>query len=161
LAYCKGRYFTDQFRSNEQHSFKTKGTKMPKVKLLITTSGVSYDEYDSYSADIIRAGLTDWEEITDQEYEYLKSKKYYLGQALKLRSGEEIVIMKQDDRPVVERISSLTTFIKKLEDERAKEEAARLKKKEDAALTRKLKKQAKTEAEELALLQQLKEKHEK
>lgn len=134
---------------------------MPKVKLLITTSVASYDEYDSYSADIIRAGLTDWEEITDQEYEYLESKKYYLGQALKLRSGEEIVIMKQDDRPVIERISSLTAFIKKLEDDRVKEEAARLKKKEDAALARKLKKQAKTEAEELALLEQLKAKHEK
>jgi len=134
---------------------------MPKVKVLITSSRVSYDEYDSYSEDIIRAGITDWEEITQEEYEFLIRNKYYLKDALKFRSGEDLLILKQDDKPVVERISSLTAFIKKMEDDRKKEEQARLAKKEAAALARKLKKQAKTEADELALLAELKAKHEK
>lgn len=133
---------------------------MPKVKLIIINSGFSYNDYDEYSADIIRAGITDWEDITDKELEYLNINKYLLSRAFNLPSQMDIMILKQDDRPIIERISSLTSLIKKMEDDRVKEEEARLAKKAAAAESRRLKKLAKTEAEELALLATLKAKHE-
>jgi len=138
------------------------GSIMPKVKLVLITDYHSYDYDDSYTSNIIRAGITDWDEISDDDYAFLMANRgYRLDQALKAPNGSNVAILKQDDTPVLERVESITKLIRKMEEDRVKEEQARIAKKEAAAASRALKKKAKTEAEELALLAALKEKHEK
>lgn len=137
---------------------------MPKVKLvLVSNDGGGYNDYDDYyGTAVIRTNITDWDEISDEEYDFLlKNKGYNLNQAMKIREGSSVMILKQDDEPVLNRIDSITKLIKKMEDDRIKEEQARIAKKEATALKKRLNKEAKTKDEELALLAALKEKHEK
>lgn len=135
---------------------------MPKVKIVILSSHSYYDEYDSYSRNIILSGITDWEDISDEEYKFLLDHNgYHLEQAMKLPAGSSVLIIKQDEIPITNRIESITKLIKKMEADRIKEEQDRIAKKEAAALARRLKKEAKTEKDELALLAALKAKHEK
>lgn len=135
---------------------------MPKVKLVLAyaRSADYYDDYDTQSLNVIRSGITDWEDISEEDYAFLlKNEGYHLNKAMKVSEYHHVMILKLDEAPVVTRIESVTKLIAKMEADRLKEESERIAKKEQAALARRLKKEAKTKAEELALIDTLKKKH--
>lgn len=134
---------------------------MPRIKIVIMSTDSYYDDYDSYSHNIIRSGITEWEEISEKQYDFLMQHKgYHLDAAMKVPSGSTAIIIRQDEEGALLRVESIEKLIKKMEEDRIKEENERRAKKEAAALARKLKKEAKTKEEELALLAALKAKHE-
>lgn len=125
---------------------------MPKVKLIITDV-TSYDDY--YSNEIIRAGLSDWEEVSDEDYKFLKDNQFRLNRVMDVPGSVHLVV--QDDKPIAQRIKSLK---KAIEDERLKierEEAERLRKRLEAADKRKLKKAAKDAEERRRMFEVLKQ----
>lgn len=132
---------------------------MPKVKILIATDSSSdYDDY--YSRTILRQGITDWEEISEEDLAFLRNNLYHIVDRNVYGYSATPILVVQDEVNLVQRIASIKDAIR-IENERraAAEEAAR-KKREAAKLKKELAKKAKTEAAELALLNALKEKYE-
>lgn len=88
-----------------------------KVKILITSYESDYND-DSYH---ISHGICDWEEITDEEYNFLKDNLY------KIDFGGRPILLTQDNIPVRDRIISIKAFLEKKileaqEEQRRKEE---------------------------------------
>lgn len=134
---------------------------MPKVKLAILTTANYSDSFDDYSIGVIRQGIIDWEDISDEDYDFLcRNRGYLLNKVLKIPDNSSVLIIKQDEESIPLRISSIRELFDKMEKDRIEEEKARIAKKEAASRKRKLKKEAKTKEEELALLDTLKAKYE-
>ena len=113
---------------------------------IISLRNVSYShDYDNYGDILIANSITDWEEVTDQEYDLLHRAAGRLGTF-----------------HVVEQIQDQKTFIAKtIEDYRrlvqseADKMAADKKKREEAALARKLKRDLKDKESKLELFKKL------
>lgn len=113
-------------------------------KIAIVTTYTNYDNYD-----VLVDSITDWSEVSDYDYQILVAESHNTG-----------------NFQVIERLDAKPDFIPKtIADylQKAKEEAENKLRAEQAAKAKKeaaaLKKKAKTEADELALLRQLQEKH--
>jgi len=123
---------------------------MPKIKILLVDESY-YDYDDNYHAAVLRSGITDWEEVSQEDYDFLVRNKF----RLKSNFNANIVIVTQDDTPVLKRIQDIKAEIQK-EIDKAEEEKNKKKKR---AEENRLKKLAKTEAEEKELLNMLKSKY--
>jgi len=131
---------------------------MPKVKIVLTSEGASdYDDY--YSQQIIRQGMTDWEDISDEDLSFLQRNKWRLLDRQKHGPYLHPMIVVMDEEPILDKISSIKEFIRKEEEKAAKEEAERLAKKAAAKLKKELAKKARDEATELELLAELQRKY--
>lgn len=127
-----------------------------KVKIVLVEDG-SYD--DDYSNAIIRDGISDWEEISDEDYKFLKKNSHLLTQIIQTNVYNYNCVLKiivQDDIPIKVRINSIKEELVKIKNKQ--EEAAR--KREEQKLARELKRKAKDEASEKKLFEELKKKFE-
>ena len=132
---------------------------MPKVKILIATETSQYEYDDYYTQHILRQGITDWEDISEEDLDFLQKNRYNIIDREKYGHDAYPIVLVQDDITLVDRISSIREFIKKQEEKRKKLDEEMRKKREAAALKKKLAQAAKTEAEEKALLEALKAKY--
>lgn len=123
---------------------------MKKVKIFKADDGYG----DEYSSSVLREGITDWEEISDEDYKFLKDNFHSIYRDTGF--GGNLVLITQDDVPVVKRIESIKRLIdaKKAAIDKEKRE------KEAEALKRAMKKKAKTEEQERKLLVELQAKYE-
>ena len=111
-----------------------------KVKIVFTNIQVDYDDR---SYNVISEGISDWEEISQEDYNDL------LTYEREIFKDNNVVILVQDNVPVVERIKDIKLFIKKnkekLEEQKkkydllAKERAKKIKKKKEKRELKKLK----------------------
>jgi hypothetical protein len=122
-------------------------SKWVKIVLVEDTS----DDY--YSRKIIRDGITDWEEISDEDFQLLR---YNVRMLYDSSNNLEPMLIVKDDVPVVDRLKSIKDALAK---ERAKQEAEK-RKREEAKLAREQAKLMKKVASEKALFEQLKAKFE-
>lgn len=133
---------------------------MPKVKIVLTSeSGSDYDDY--YSQQIIRQGMTDWEEVSQEDLDFLLRNKWRIVDRQKHGPYVHPMVVVMDDEPVLDRIASIKEFVRKEEERQKKEEAERLAKKAAAKLKKELAKKARDEATELELLAELQRKYPK
>lgn len=127
---------------------------MPKVKLFRMVSYDQYDSYyDSYDKMHILAGAVDecdWEEVTDEERQYLVQ---YIRR--EFPKGDVILIEKMDGE-VTAAVEKIRAIIEKEKEHTARAEAERKRK----AAERAIKKKAKTEQEQRKLYEALKEVYE-
>ncbi len=130
---------------------------MPRIKIVLVNSG-SYGEYDDYSSDIIRAGISDWEYVSDDDYAFLKNN-LWRGFQEERKKGMEPMIIMEDTVPVFQRIDDIKKFIKDeqkhLADAVAAQEAGK-EKKRLARLEAKAKREAITLQEKKDLFDRLK-----
>jgi len=101
-----------------------------KVKILLA----SYGDYDERSTSI---GITDWEEVTEQEYFFLRDNIFRLARMdpAKYGNGQTPYIVIEDEVPVKQTILSLRAELqkevdaieKRREDERLKKAEAKIK----------------------------------
>lgn len=121
---------------------------MPKVKIFMSHE---YPDYYECSAEIITHGISDWEEITDEEYDYLRRNLYKLSDP---KYGRPVIII-QSDKTALEYIDSIKNFI--AEEKRKVEEAKRLREEKKAKAA--AKKQQDLEAKELKKFKELAKKY--
>lgn len=113
----------------------------------------SYD--DPYNYTLIRDGITDWEEISDEDYDFLRRNLSYLYKTYNEEYDNLVpMILVKDDKPVFDRISSIREFIEQMKTKETERKAEEERKKAEKAKKRMLKKVA----DERALFEQLKEK---
>lgn len=123
---------------------------MPKVKVF----AVKDVEFDEYTKSILIEGISDWEEVTEEDAEILRKGLWEIRNDMVKQYGYEYtaMIVFQDTVPARIRIEQIH---KMLEKDRKKKE------KEDAAKKASAKKREKNKKEkELELLKKLKEKYE-
>jgi hypothetical protein len=131
---------------------------MPKVKIFIASDS-STDHDDYYSRVVLRQGITDWEEISDDDLVFLRENLHYIVDPKKYGYSAIPLIISQDEYNIIERIDSIKDRIRIETDRRNAEQEAARKKREASQRKKELAKKAKTEAEELALLDALREKY--
>jgi len=95
-----------------------KMTKMVKILLMQETS----DDY--YSQKIIRDSISDWEEISDEDFQFLQK---HLASIFPYNNGFMPLLMVKDDKPVLSRIEQIK---KVLDREKEKQDAERAKREE-------------------------------
>lgn len=122
-------------------------SKWVKIVLVEETS----DDY--YSRKIIRDGLTEWEEISDEDFELLR---YNVRLLYDYKHNLEPMLVVRDDVPVVERLKSIKDALAK---EKAKQEADK-RKREEAKLAREQARLQKKLGTEKELFEKLKAKFE-
>jgi hypothetical protein len=121
-----------------------------KVKLVRTVNLSRETCYDTTPYEqIAREGITDWEEISEEDYTFLSANLH------KIFPYKDIVLLIRDSSPVLERIDNLRAFVEK---ERKKEEAER-KRIEAQYLKRAELERKRKEQRELKKLAALKEKY--
>lgn len=131
-----------------------KKSKTYKVKLLLCE-----ERYDEEYFDVIaRQGISDWEELTEDEYTLLRQNLYLI----KPRYGHNSIIrvVVQDDTSVHDHLLNIKQELKKIAEQRAKEEEDRLRRKKEREAKRKqkaLETVAKNVNDKRALLEKLKE----
>lgn len=126
------------------------------VKILLSRD-ISYDnEYDYTSQRIIQESISDWEEISDEDYEFLRLNFCWLFKDYTKEYNLVPSLIVKDNKPVIERIESIKTYMEQEKYRQAKEKAAEDAKKAERAKQRMLKK-AKSEKE---LYEMLKDKFE-
>lgn len=120
------------------------------VKILLAQS---FDVDDYYSQSIIRDSISDWEEVNDDDFNFLKSNMYRI---IEIPHGFSPILLVKDHIDVKVRIAKVKELIA---EERAKESAEKARKdkiKKDKEIAKRLK-QADNEK---ALLEELKKKYE-
>lgn len=126
---------------------------MKEVKIVIAHE--RYDEYES-SSYILQEGISDWEQLSDDEYKLLKDNWYRIVQDVQQkRYGVIPILVEKDSSPISLRIASIKTWVNE-EKERAAKDAADRKAKAEERAKKKMLKAAKSE---LALLEELKKKY--
>jgi hypothetical protein len=129
---------------------------MKRVKIVLYDT--LYDEDDWNTQNIIKDGICDWEEITDEQYQYLQLNLNNLSKEFKKEFGYGYLgIVVQDDKPVQYRINSIKEFID-LQLAKIEERQKLLAKKKKEAAEKKAEKKA---LEEKEVYLKLKEKFEK
>lgn len=121
---------------------------MKQVAIIITREVLtSSDDYQDTCIKIA-GSITEWSEVTDEQYEILKR-----AQAYDYHHNFVLIERPQDEKKFIEAtVAGYLKWAKKVEDDRKAEEQKR----KDASLQRKLKKEARTKADRLKLLEQLK-----
>lgn len=134
---------------------------MVKVKILVIKGG-GYD-YDSESRDseYLAGVVSEWEDITEEEYKLLKRDWYHVSMEIKKEMDYDLqpVLLVADRKPISERILSVQKLIEK----RMKEDEAAKLKAQLAAANREAKKrdkEAKRIQDEKELFEMLKSKYE-
>ncbi len=128
-----------------------------KIKIVLTQNiDVSSDE-DYSSINIIRQGITDWEEVSQEDYDFLISNLWRMHLDYKDLSP---TILVQDDVPVIQRINSIKERIQEEKIKQEKEKAARQAQKDRRAAERQAKKELLTIESEKAMLEYLKKRYE-
>lgn len=123
---------------------------MKQVKILLVEEVYT----DEYSNQVIRDSISDWEEVDDEDFHYLKMNMGRIWNKFGLGTTFRPILLCKDDRPVSVRIDSIKEEIAK----QKKADEARKQEENERKNARLLKKQAKTEAQELALLEALQKK---
>lgn len=124
---------------------------MSKLVKILLIQHIDCDDY--YSQSIIRESINDWEEISDEDFQFLKQ---YLTRVIDVPYGFSATLVVKDNVPVVQRINSVKELIAT---EQAAEAAAKAKR-DKAAQERQQARMLKKAASELALLEELKKKYE-
>lgn len=120
------------------------------MKVKVFTLDVHVDDgYDSYPVEKLGDGVSEWEDLSDQEYKDLVSGKAHLEREM----GRRLIIARQEDvRPMIKSIRDELRRIK------AEQEEKRKKKEERAKINAEKKARLKMEAE-LKVLEELKTKY--
>lgn len=126
-----------------------------QVKIVLCSETFEQDGY--YSQKIIRDSISDWEEVSDEDFDLLRHNLFRLYRDFAEYHGlSPILLVKDDASSIFNRIKSIKENIedekRRIKEEKEKEAA----KKADRAR----KKLAKIEQDERALLEQLKKKFE-
>ena len=108
---------------------------MPKIKLIIIDG---YTDYDGDWRSHVVEGISDWEDVSDEDYQYIRSNLFRLD----IKNGTPVLI-RQDEVPIYERIKGIKKAIKAQEDRIKKQEEERKAKAAEAAAKRRAKKLAK------------------
>ncbi len=111
---------------------------MKKIKLIICHSQHQYDSWGDYS-DTVNAftGITDWQEVSDDDFVFIKQNMHYLNRH---RDNSSFILIEQDNIGIETRIGAIKDEIEKLkraEEKRIADEAA---KREAASIARAAKK---------------------
>lgn len=115
-----------------------------------------YNEYDEVSQTIMREGITDWEQVSDDEFKLLKQHWWRIGQEYGCNiDGARLVLIEKDPTPVHKRINSIREWLNQEQARQAREEAVR----QQQAQERLRKKLLKTAENERKLLEKLREKY--
>lgn len=110
---------------------------------------MDYSDYDDYNSRTVLANsISDWEEITEAEFEFLQRNLHHLYNN---KSMGRLVLIRKDEATVTERITSIKASLKKIKDEEDR-------KKKEADL-KKAKRLAAKKNKDLETLQKLKEKY--
>lgn len=123
---------------------------MKQVKIVLTDQTVDDSYGDSYTT-IIRDSITDWEEISDDDYELLKDNFWQLQK----KYTQNAMLIEKDTVSVIERIASIKEWI---QEERIRQEQEAAKRKA-AAEEKALKRMLKKAGDEKRLLEELKKKY--
>jgi hypothetical protein len=129
---------------------------MPKVKILAIAECVDY--YDEYSRASICHGISDWEEVTEEELVLLRLHL----RSIKQPPNRQLVLAEYDTEPVTFRIDNIRAMLEKMrkeQEERDRIAAAEKAKRDARKRERELKKLAKDEEEERAILLALQQKY--
>jgi hypothetical protein len=128
---------------------------MSRLVKIVLAQDISLDDYgDYYSRNIIRDSITDWEEVSDEDFDFLKSNIVHLFRSVR-DAGMQPCLLVKDEQSIVQRIQSVKDEIRKFEEDRRKQQEEDEQRKAERARQRLLKK-AKSEIE---LLTQLQEKY--
>ena len=130
--------------------YNKKGDTMKQVKIVLTDQTVDDSYGDSYTT-IIRDSITDWEEISDDDYELLKDNFWQLQK----KYTQNAMLIEKDTVSVIERIASIKEWI---QEERIRQEQEAAKRKA-AAEEKALKRMLKKAGDEKRLLEELKKKY--
>lgn len=126
---------------------------MRTVKIVLVQD--CYHDYDDDSSSaILREGISDWENISNEDYQILKDNFWRLQHGT-YRSDLRPVLIEQDTVAVSKRIDSIKDWVAKERERQEKEEADRKAK----AAERAKKKLLKKAGDELKLLEELKAKY--
>lgn len=123
---------------------------MPEVKILLFRERSFYDDYNNFKE--ITDSITDWEEISNSQYEYLVANIHKLR---KWPYDLWPLLVVKDTEPIALRIESIKELI---DAEIAKAEEKKRKAEEKKRLTKEADKK-KQEEKELKLLEELKKKY--
>jgi hypothetical protein len=124
---------------------------MPEAKILLATD--SFDDYSHYYSSQLAGSITDWEEVTEEELDWLRS---HLRQLPSPRCGLHYVLVVKDSETLQYRIQSIRLLIKEEKEKQEKERARR----EEINQRRQETKRKNKEEKERKLLEQLKGKYE-
>lgn len=105
---------------------------MPKVKILLSSDHWSDDDYHT---TILRQGLTDWEEITDEELKELKSGLFLV--ARKHFGNLTPIVVVQSEEPVLNTLAAIRAEWKRIDSERKKQQEEEARKREERKAKRK------------------------
>jgi predicted nucleic acid-binding Zn-ribbon protein len=120
---------------------------MVEVKLFVTRDRYD-DNYGDYHS-VITEGISDWEIVTEEEYELLKNTLWIIQRDKNIDG--QLIAVRKDRKKVHERIDSIKAELKRIKDE---EES-----KKKAAEIKKAKRLAAKKNKDLDTLQKLKEKY--
>jgi hypothetical protein len=124
---------------------------MKEVKIVLVHD--TYTDYDD-SKGIMQEGVSDWEQISDEDYRLLQQNWFKLCQHMNVHNAR-LVLLEKDSVPVKMRIDSIRSWI---EEERMRQEReAQLKR--EKAQARALKKLAADAESERKLLVELRKKY--
>ena len=130
------------------------GRSMKEVRIvLVHDLSSGYDDDDSQSA--IKEGVTDWEQVSDEEYRLLKDHWWRLSHEMGAYARGRPVLLEKDSEPVKQRIGSIREWVRK-EQERVQAESAAKRAKVEERARKKLLKDAESE---LKLLEELRKKY--
>lgn len=115
-----------------------------KIAIIKTREFENYSDYDNYSMQKIVESITDWEEVSDEDFKTLQFALPRIGCTMLERPVDEKVF-------IAKTISDYKVYAK-AEEARAAEEK---KKKEAVALEKKFKKELKDKASKEAMLKKL------
>lgn len=115
-----------------------------KIAIIKTRTFENYSEYDSYSIQRIVESITDWEEVSDDDYNLLVSASS--------RSGYQVLEQPTDTKKFIGK--TISDYKKFVEEENARL-AEEKKQREEAALQRKFKKELKDQKSKEKMLQKL------
>jgi Trm5-related predicted tRNA methylase len=115
-----------------------------------------YTDYnDNESQAVIRDSVSDWEQITDEEYRLLKDNWWRLAHHLGNHDNGRPILLEKDRVPVRQRISSIREWVQQEQEKIQAEKAAKQAQAEERA-RKKLLKNAESERK---LLEELKKKY--
>lgn len=129
-------------------------TKQVKIVLSRDICISDYDDY--YSRKIVQDSISDWEEISDEDYLFLRTNLFRLARDYQRDFDLLPTLLVKDDKPVIDRIVSIKEYIEQEKQQAAKEKAEADAKKREREKNRLLKKN-KSEKE---LFEELKKKFE-
>lgn len=109
-----------------------------QVKILLGKD-ICFDD-DYYSKKLIQDSLSDWEEISDEDYWFLHSNMWRLFKDYQSNYDLVPVLLVKDEKSVVQRVTSIKEIIQQEKEKQAKEKAAAEAKKLEKAKQRLLKK---------------------